>query len=52
MEEVIGESDPLSLNKSDAYVINDNMEIVYLKGIKIDDKTYYQKEIADTNENQ
>lgn len=52
MEEVIGESDQLKLNESDVYVINNNMEIFYLKGVKLEDETYHQKEREETNENQ
>ena len=50
MEKIIGKDDELQLNKSDVYVINDSMGIVYLKGIKKGDRIYYQKEGNKINE--
>ena len=50
MEKIIGKDDKLQLNKSDVYVINDSMGIVYLKGIKKGDRIYYQKEGNKINE--
>ena len=37
-----GEQGQLELNKSDVYVINNNFEIVYLRGIKSKGVNYYQ----------
>ena len=44
-----GGQDPLEFNKSDVYVINNNFEVVYLKGISYEGRTYYQRE---SDENQ
>ena len=50
MENNIGGTEILALNNSDVYVINDNMEIIYLKGIKNGDKTYYNEKNDKINE--
>lgn len=49
MGKIIGKEDELELNKSDVYVIDESMNIIYLKGVKNGDKTYWSEKENEIN---
>lgn len=49
MGKIIGKEDDLELNKSDVYVIDESMNIIYLKGVKNGDKTYWSEKENEIN---